>query len=736
MRRLFYALLLSTVLVCPAFAARRVALVIGNSNYDNVTDLANPANDAAVMEQALKDAGFEVIKRTDLDQRGMKQAMLEFGRKLKQGAEASMFFYAGHGIEVDGRNYLVPTDSNTESKEEADIQNVEVNDFLALMENSGVPLNIVVLDACRNNPFRGLRSIGGGLAPVRAPVGTFVAYSTAPGSVAADGTGKNSPFTTALAETMKVPGLALESVFKQTRSKVRVATGGAQVPFDSSAIEGDFYFNEAPQVQASQAIVPTPAVAEPVAAAPAVEPPPVLSRSDKTDAQQAFIAAGSDAGQLRNVVAQFGDTIWGKLASAKLRVMDQQFALANPKLPTVAPDVVAPPPVLSRSDKTDAEQAFIAAGSDAGQLRNVVAQFGDTIWGKLASAKLQVMDQQFALANPKLPTVPPEVVAPPPVAAKSPGLYVAADGSGEYTTIADAVAAANEGDKIFVAAGEYSGGVVVDKAIEIIGPDDPKQAVWSNSGYHVIYWQASGGSIANLTVHQTGGCELNCSAIHFDSGSARVENNFLSSDGGTAVYITGSTARPDVVRNTMSASKETGVFVDNQGAGTIDGNDIFDNGLAGIELKSGADPLIRNNVIRDGRAAGILVGEDALGTIELNDITGNALAGIEAVTKRKLVVRSNKINNNKQAGVFVQSSGQGLFENNEIKGNGFSGVELSAGGNSVFKDNTVTGNVEYGFYIYNKAGATITNNDVTGNAKAAFLIDKDAGKVKRSGNKE
>ena len=226
----------------PVAAAKRVALVIGNAEYQFVTPLTNPINDAALMEEALKNAGFEVIRKDNLDQRGMKLALVEFSRLLKQGAEAGMFYYAGHGIEVDGKNYLVPIDSNMQSKEEADVFNFDVNSFLAMMENSGVPFNILVLDACRNNPFRSLRTTGGGLAPMRAPVGSYVAYATAPGSVAADGEGKNSPFTEALAETMAVPGLALEEVFKQTRTKVRAATGGAQVPFDSSAIEGDFYF--------------------------------------------------------------------------------------------------------------------------------------------------------------------------------------------------------------------------------------------------------------------------------------------------------------------------------------------------------------------------------------------------------------------------------------------------------------------------------------------------------------
>ncbi len=663
MRRLFYALLLSTALLSPAMAAKRVALVIGNSNYENVTDLSNPANDANMMEQALISVGFEVIKFTDLDQRGMKQAMLEFGRKLKQGADASMFFYAGHGIEVDGRNYLVPTDSNTQGKEEADIQNVEVNDFLALMENSGVPLNIVVLDACRNNPFRGLRSIGGGLAPVRAPVGTFVAYATAPGSVAADGTGNNSPFTLALTETMKIPGLPLESVFKQTRSKVRAATGGEQVPFDSSAIEGDFYFNET-----------------------AVGTAPVTP--------------------------------------------DQ------PQTPEVAVTPKSPPP--EQVGKSEAEAAFLSAGSDPEQLRVVEQTYRETIWGKLAGAKIRVHDQQLALLNPKTPIVdePPPTPPDPPPVAQTGDIRVAADGSGDYQSIAKAIAAAKEGDKIVIAPGQYEGTVTVTKAVELIGPDDPKDVVWTAKGDHVIIWQAQGGRVANMTLQQQGGCELSCNAIYFNGGSARAENNFMSSDGGAAIIVSGENAKPDIVRNTLSKSKESGIFVEDKAGGTIESNDIFENGFAGIEIKSGANPLVKNNLIHDGKAAGIFINDDGIGTIETNDIYANAFAGIESKTKAKVLIRNNKIYNGKQSGLWVQRAVKGVFENNEIKNNGFSGIEISDGGQGLIRNNTVTENKEYGVYAHSKGSATLTDNDLSGNKSGAFSIDKKAGKLKRSGNKE
>ncbi len=674
MRRLIYALVLSTMLWSPAWAGKRVALVIGNSKYQNVTALTNPANDAAVMETALKAAGFDVIKYTDLDQRGMKQAMLEFGRKLKQGADASMFFYAGHGIEVDGRNYLVPTDSNTESKEEADIQNVEVNDFLALMENSGVPLNIVVLDACRNNPFRGLRAIGGGLAPVRAPVGTFVAYSTAPGSVAADGTGNNSPFTLALADSMKVPGLPLENVFKQTRSKVRVATGGQQVPFDSSAIEGDFYFTEGPAVTPPPTVEVTPPATKEIAVVPATPPAEGVPAGE---AEAAFLAAGSDPDQLRVVEQQFRSTVWGKLAGAKLRVHDQQLALNDPKTPLL---------------ETPTE--------------------------------------------PKVETPPPVVETPPAAVDETGDIRVAADGSGDYTSIAKAVAAAKTGDKITIAPGQYKGAVTVNKAIEIVGPADPSKVEWTAKGDHIITWTANGGRIANLTLHQLDGCELNCNTIYFENGTARVENNFMSSDGGAAVYITGASSKPDIVHNTISKCTESGIYTEAQASGTIESNDIFDNGFAGIEIKSGAAPLVKNNLVHDGRSAGMFLNNGAQGIVEFNDVYANAFAGIESKTSAKMIIRSNKIYNGKQVGLWMQESTKSLVENNVIKDNGFSGVEVSDGGRAVFKNNTITGNKENAFYIHAKGSATITDNDLTGNVNGAFSIQADAGKVTRSGNKE
>jgi formylglycine-generating enzyme required for sulfatase activity len=262
---------LSLILLCLYFAvspadARRVALVMGNSNYRSFNVLPNPVNDAKLMNAALLAAGFEVTLMLDSDQAQMKRAVLEFGRVLRKGVDASMFYYAGHGVQVKGENYLIPVDADLQSEDEVGVQTIDVNAFLDTMESAKSPFNIVVFDACRNNPLSSSRGKDGGLAPVTAPKGSFVAYSTAPGKVAQDGNGvPNSPYTAALAETLATPGMKLEDVFKKTRELVLASTDGAQVPFESTSITGDFYFTDAPVI-APVMVAPVIAVEDPIKA--------------------------------------------------------------------------------------------------------------------------------------------------------------------------------------------------------------------------------------------------------------------------------------------------------------------------------------------------------------------------------------------------------------------------------------------------------------------------------------
>jgi tetratricopeptide (TPR) repeat protein len=237
-----------TVLVAPSEAGgKRLALVIGNSDYRSIGKLDNPANDAKLMADVLKQVGFELVgggPRLDLDKAGLDQAVLDFGNRL-QGAEVGLFYYAGHGVQVRGHNYLVPVNANPVKETDADFQMLDADLVLRQMEGAGTRLNLVMLDACRNNPLatRGFRAASGGLAQMEAPEGTLISFATAPGKLALDGSEGNSPYTKALAETIRKPGLDVFQTFNQVGLAVKKSTGGSQQPWVSnSPIDGEFYF--------------------------------------------------------------------------------------------------------------------------------------------------------------------------------------------------------------------------------------------------------------------------------------------------------------------------------------------------------------------------------------------------------------------------------------------------------------------------------------------------------------
>jgi hypothetical protein len=256
---------LSVVWICvvvagPARADKRVALVIGNSAYQNVTRLDNPKNDARLMADTLKGLGFSLIgdgPQIDLDKTAFDGVLQKFGNAVL-GADVALFYYAGHGLQVAGRNFLVPVTANPTKEADVYLQMVDTSVVLSQMDGAGTKLNIVVLDACRNNPFggRGLRATGGGLAQMQAPEGTLISYATQPGNVAQDGEGGNSPYSKALATTIRKPGLGLFEAFNEVGLTVKQATGGTQQPWvSSSPIAGRFYFANPP----ANATVPEPA---------------------------------------------------------------------------------------------------------------------------------------------------------------------------------------------------------------------------------------------------------------------------------------------------------------------------------------------------------------------------------------------------------------------------------------------------------------------------------------------
>lgn len=316
---------LSSALAGAALADKRVALIVGNSAYVNIPRLENPRNDAKLIADTLRTLGFTLVggnAQLDLDKEGLDRAVQEFGGQL-QGADVALFYYAGHGIGIRGTNFLVPVSANPIREADVDFQMLDSNLVLRQMEGAGAKLNIVILDACRNNPFsgRGLRSSNSGLSQMQAPEGTMISFATQPGNVALDGADGNSPYTTALAAAMRKPGLDIFRTFNEVGLAVSAATAGAQKPFlTSSPIQGEFFFGP-----------PNPAAQAAVAAIAAPSQPDLALQAWSVIQNSTSVAVVED------FIRQFSTTPYGSMARARLdELRKSQVAVAAP------PQVAAP----------------------------------------------------------------------------------------------------------------------------------------------------------------------------------------------------------------------------------------------------------------------------------------------------------------------------------------------------------------------------------------------------------
>jgi formylglycine-generating enzyme required for sulfatase activity len=294
-----YALMLAMLFFClpPAghgASNQRLALVIGNGAYRTLP-LKNPVNDAVDMAGALRKLGFEVVLRTDVGLKPMEKAIKAFGRDLRRGG-VGLFYFAGHGMQVEGRNYLIPADADIESESDVRFESVDAGRVLGKMEDAGNALNIVILDACRDNPFaRSFRSGTQGLARMDAPKGSIIAYATAPGSVAADGHGRNGIYTKNLLAHIDSPGLSIETFFKKVRIGVISETQDRQVPWESSSLTGDFFFSRKRGlvVQAVEKKTPAP----PLSGRPSVTPSVKKDAGPKAESRETRLAMGSRPGK-------------------------------------------------------------------------------------------------------------------------------------------------------------------------------------------------------------------------------------------------------------------------------------------------------------------------------------------------------------------------------------------------------------------------------------------------------
>src|SRR3954463_11802472 len=276
------------------------------------------------MAETLGTLGFTLIggrAQLDLDKAAMDGAVQNFGRQV-QGADVALFYYAGHGVQVAGSNYLVPVSANPTREADVDFQMVDVNLVLRQMQGSGTRLNMVILDACRNNPFgaRGLRASDGGLAQMQAPEGTLISYATQPGNVALDGDDSNSPYSSALSAMIRRPGLGLFEVFNEVGLAVKKSTGGAQQPWvSSSPIAGRFYFSSGPSAEPASSSVSSAPPRD-----PAREDFELAQRLDKREVWEAY-------------VEKYPTALYASIAKSRLSELKTKLAAVSPE------QIVAPP---------------------------------------------------------------------------------------------------------------------------------------------------------------------------------------------------------------------------------------------------------------------------------------------------------------------------------------------------------------------------------------------------------
>lgn len=366
----------------PAHAERRIALVMGNAAYGAIGALRNPVNDGKLIAEALDGVGFETALLLDANQIQMKRAIANFGRTLRAaGPDAiGLFYFAGHGVQANGRNYVMPIEAAPQDSADLDLVAVEVDWVMRQMESAGNASNIIILDACRNNPFAtASRSVGRGLAAIKAPTGTFIAYATAPGAVAEDGGGANSPFTVALAAALPRPGVAIEQTFKHVRLKVVQSSGGRQTPWDSSSLVRDIYLGGKAKPEA-----PTPM-------ANAVETSFWASVQESDDPARAAL-----------FLQLYPDSVYADVAQSRMAELMMRGA-GKPQAPVAArtPTPAAPPVAQEPLSEADVFEQARQSGN-LGDYAAYLARYPDGVFAALARAEITNL-----VAAPSKPVEPP-----------------------------------------------------------------------------------------------------------------------------------------------------------------------------------------------------------------------------------------------------------------------------------------------------------------------------------------
>ena len=685
--RILVALVLFTL---PAHAQDKVALVIGNASYKNSTPLANPVNDARAVAEKLTSIGFEVALYEDLSGQAFRVALGAFSEKALN-ADLAIVFYAGHAIEMQGKNYLIPIDAEMKSEATAQFETITLDQMLQAVR-SAKQLGMVMLDACRNNPFattmvrsNGTRGDSRGLASVsvEGETGLVVSFAAEAGNTADDGDGSHSPYTSALLEVLDQPGLEVGRMFRSVRAKVKTATNGKQVPIEQMQLpDQDIY------LVAGAVVAPT----DPVAGTE-----PVVPQDDATTAYFTAVKAGTvealaqfikiypmheRANDARALMASMeDDAFWEKTQSSASVSAYKRYLLVFPQ-GTYA-----------------AEAAKWLAAAQAGGTPQVV---GEPV------VKKPALDEPAAVYTP--PADDPATGAV---------VRVMADGSGDYATIADAISAAAPDTTIEIGPGVYAEALVVDKPLQFIGTGERAQTVITSDAASTFLWTAASGRIENLTLQQTGQNEY--SAITFNGGAADVIGNDLTSQG-YAVMTVQEGANPTVTGNTIHDGLSSGVYIAGDGTtGTYSENSVFGNAYSGFEITFNAAPTVVENTIRNNVQSGIFISESATGVYANNQLEGHGLAAIFVNNTSKPEVKNNIITGNKTSGIVVADGGLGSYVGNLIDGCGESGIQVLRGANPDMRDNTIKNGLQAGIVINENGKGRFTGNTVTANGQAGVL---------------
>ena len=340
-------------------------------------------------------------------------------------------------------------------------------------------------------------------------------------------------------------------------------------------------------------------------------------------------------------------------------------------------------------------------------------------------------------AEARLPETPREVPAPrdAPAPRNEPETRIVdAFGRGDFTTLTEAVAAAQPGWRLLIRPGLYDGGIVLDKPLEILGDGPRDRITVAATGSNVVRFETTMGRVSGLTLRQRGG-EGDWYAVSVTQGRLLLDDCDVSSDSGPCVAVRGG-ADPEIRGNRIHDGKSVGVFIYDESRGTYEDNDVSGNALAGFEVKVGADPVVRGNRIHDGKQSGVVVHDEGRGTYEDNDVSGNALAGFAVQTGADPVVRGNRIHDGKQSGVVVHDEGRGTYEDNDVSGNALAGFSVQTSADPVVRGNRIRANSGEGIWVYEDGRGTYEHNHLWDNARGPWDIAGDAGPVTRRGNVE